>query len=465
MILNGDGKTNIIKEDSLLHIDKYENAYTLMLCNPPFGKDILERRPSVLARFDLAKDPKTKETLTSKETGILFVEVCLRSARPGQRVAIIVPNGYLGNRSERYTALRKWILRNARVAAVVGFPRFTFKKSGADVSASVLVLEKRKKPIIDPTTDADYPIHFNLLNRVGWDVRNKRADRIYQLSELDGSLILDEDNNPIIDADFDRVLSDLYKSPVTTSFPWITSGLKNKGDDGGWAIYSSEILSDPSVILDPKRHSQKYRAIVSEIKAMDHFRLGDVLEFVNSKFKRKNSELYRYVEIEQIYENFGAYEWEEHRGWNLPGRAKHMASPADIFVAKIWSSVGKWFVAGADAAKNDLLVTSGCYHLRIKPGMARYLADVVNGFSTEMFRIQMRALATGSDGLSVISENDFEEIVLPRLSDKKFKTTLESLISSWTLSGLPLSRLVENHIKAEFPNLDIPQRPSHVAQV
>ena len=242
MILNGDGKTNIVKEDSLLQIQEHENAYTLMLCNPPFGKDIIEKRPAVLSKFALAHDAYTGKLLAGQETGILFVEVCMRSARPEQRIAIIVPNGYLGNRSERYVALRKWILCQARIVAVIGFPRFTFKKSGADVSASVLIMEKRKQPIGNPKATSDYPIHFNLLNRVGWDVRNKRAERIYRVSELDGSLILDDDNEPIIDADFDRVTAELYRSPVIDAFPWVTKGVKNTGVDDGWAIYASEIL-------------------------------------------------------------------------------------------------------------------------------------------------------------------------------------------------------------------------------
>jgi type I restriction enzyme M protein len=465
MILNGDGKTNIVKEDSLLQIEKHENSYTLMLCNPPFGKDIVERRPAVLSKFVLAHSAYSGKILAGQETGILFVEVCMRSARPNQRIAIIVPNGYLGNRSERYVALRKWMLCQARIVAIIGFPRFTFKKSGADVSASVLIMEKRKQAIGNPKSGPDYPIHFNLLNRVGWDVRNKRAERVYQMSDLDGSLILNEDNEPIIDADFDRVAAELYRSPVIDAFPWLTEGVESAGVDDGWAVYSSEILDDPAMILDPKRYCQKYRTVVSGIKSLDHFRLGEVLDFVNSKFKKKTSESYRYVEIDKIYENFGAYEWEDHRGWNLPGRAKLLAKPGDIFVAKIWSSVGKWFIAGADAAKDDLVVTSGCYHLRLKAGKGDFLTDIVYGFSTEMFRVQMRALATGSDGLSVISEDDFGEVILPRVPDKGFRAELDARVSGWTESGLPLARFVEGHLKTKMPTLDVPVRSSHVAQV
>jgi type I restriction enzyme M protein len=233
----------------------------------------------------------------------------VRSARPGQRIAIILPNGYLGNRSDRYHALRRWMLCQTRVIAVVGFPRFTFKKSGADVSASVVVIEKQKKPLSKPADALDYPIHFNLLNKVGWDVRNKRAERVYQVSEVDGSFVLDDDNEPIIDADFDRVLGELYASPVIDAFPWLVKGIKSTGVNDGWCIYASEIFADASLILDPKRHCQKYRNTVAEIKSLQHFRMGDVIDFVSSKFKNNPSNLYRYVEIEQIYENFGAYEW------------------------------------------------------------------------------------------------------------------------------------------------------------
>jgi hypothetical protein len=72
----------------------------------------------------------------AQEAGLLYVETCLPAVVPGGRVGILVPNGYLGNRSERYLGFRRWLVRHARIAAVIGFPRFTFKKSGADVSAS-----------------------------------------------------------------------------------------------------------------------------------------------------------------------------------------------------------------------------------------------------------------------------------------------------------------------------------------
>jgi type I restriction enzyme M protein len=227
----------------------------------------------------------------------------------------------------------------------------------------------------------------------------------------------------------------------------------------------SSIFEDDSLIIDPKRWCPKYRNLLDKIEAVPHFRLGDVLEFVHTKFKKKPSETYRYVEIEKIFESFGSYEWQEFKGWNLAGRAKHVAKPGDIFIAEIWSSVGKWFMAGADAASGDLIVTSGCYHLRVKAGSEALLPDLVFGLSTEMFRVQMRALATGSDGLSVVSERDLTEIMFPRISDPATRKDLQERIGRWTTDGEVLAAIVAEKLKKDYPDLAIAKRPSHVAQV
>ncbi|MCB7130180.1 MAG: N-6 DNA methylase, partial [Candidatus Brocadiales bacterium] len=53
MLLNGDGKTNIVKEDSLANVNKYESKYDAVVCNPPFGQKIVERRQDVLKLYSL----------------------------------------------------------------------------------------------------------------------------------------------------------------------------------------------------------------------------------------------------------------------------------------------------------------------------------------------------------------------------------------------------------------------------
>src|SRR5690606_26268240 len=121
------------------------DQFSVVLCNPPFGTKIVERRDEVLRKFDMGhkwefadgRVRQTEDVRASQQTGILFAELCVKQVRPGGRVGIILPNGYLGNRSAEYVALREWLLRHTRIVTVMAFPRFTFKKSGADVSASV----------------------------------------------------------------------------------------------------------------------------------------------------------------------------------------------------------------------------------------------------------------------------------------------------------------------------------------
>ena len=40
MVLNGDGKTNIKKDDSLKNVDEYKEKYNVVVCNPPFGSKL-----------------------------------------------------------------------------------------------------------------------------------------------------------------------------------------------------------------------------------------------------------------------------------------------------------------------------------------------------------------------------------------------------------------------------------------
>lgn len=471
MILNGDGKSTITKGDSLKEIANHLGKFTAALCNPPFGSRILEKRKEVLSNFEMGvftevgKDGKPLP-LPAQEMGILFVEACLKMVRPGGRIGIILPNGYLGNRSEKYLSFRRWLLRNARVAAVIGFPRFTFKKSGADVSASVLILEKRNKPLATLDGSADHPIHFNLLEKVGWDLQSNRSGRIFKRDASDGSVVLDpQSNEPVLDADFSRVLNDLYTSTVVAAFPWIGDGVIEASVGDSWVIQANQILERDDLCLDPKRWCAKHSRVVESISAIPHFRLGDVIRPVSRRVKRVLSETYRYVEIEKIYESFGAYIGEGYPGWALPDRAKLLANPGDVFIANIWSSAGKWMIAGDEAADGKLVVTTGCTHFETIPGQEHLLPDVVFGLSSEAFRVQMRALSTGSDGLSSVCESDILSVILPRLTSGETKAMIEARLKENQTGHTILQRLVREQLSASAPDVNVPLRASHVAQV
>ena len=80
-------------------------------------------------------------------------------------------------------------------------------------------------------------------------------------------------------------------------------------------------------------------------------------------------------------------------------------------------------MAGGDTG--NLVVTNGCYRFRLLPGREEYLPDLLAGLCTEAYRVQMRGVATGSDGLAEISETDFLDVLLPRLADDSARKELQ----------------------------------------
>lgn len=470
MVLNGDGKTQIKNQDSLNAYTPSAQQFSVVLCNPPFGTRIVEKRYEVLKKFDMGHKwtrdrdgvmSVTEEVLDKQQTGILFAELCVRLAKPGGRVGIILPNGYLGNRTIQYAALREWLLCHTRIVSIVGFPRFTFKKSGADVSASVVVVERRRKPLDRSSDSLDYAFFAGTIESVGWRAGDKKAVPIYLRDQATGVLILDEDNEPVLDADFAAVVSEFLRSPSVDCFTWtiedrnIPTGPQTEGVD------IADVVRFPDLNLDPKRHSSKFKETRKKIEGLKHFSLGDVLEPVPTKRgKIAPEKFYQYVDIELV--RTGEYDCTELRGWQLPDRAKLKAKSMDIFIAHIWSSAGKWFVASTDCDR--LIVSNGCTQLRLKDGKQYYLPDLFVGLCSEAFCVQLRALATGSDGLAEIVDDDMLSIVLPCVLSQPEREQAQRQIDQLLAGETRFSRYARGVIRSTaFPIP--PPRKSHCGLV
>jgi len=476
MLLNGDGKTNIVKEDSLEAIGNYDSKYDIIVCNPPFGTKIVESRQKVLREYALGhvwelKDGFYEETdklLKKQQVGLLFAEACVRQAKPGGRIGIILPNGYLGNRSATYVAFREWLLRNCRVAAICAFPRFTFKASGADVSASITYLEKRRVPLEHSSNDDEYRLNVEVIEKVGWNVGDKRGKPQFLRDAEDGSYIVGEDGELIVDADFKSVLSDIRNSEAANFFLW----LRKHGEaaaGSGWSISVREVLGEPTLCLDPKRHCRKASDLRKCIGALPHFRLGDSFDLMPERTSSQGTPIvsepsasYHYVEIDDI--SLGDYTWTELRGWQLPDRARHFAEPGDIYVGSIWGSVSKWFYAPTDCAR--LVVTNGCHRLRPKPGHEERVVDLVASLCSEAYSTQMRSLARGSDGLAEISSEDAYSVLIPLVTKQAAREDLEPFIERLRDGRARVQSRVRDMIDTgALPIPTPPERPNHTVLV
>ncbi len=434
MVLNNDGKSNITLDDSLVDIADVANSYSVTLCNPPFGVRIQERRFDVLKQFDLGHEwvaakglwSRTASVLPNQQVGILFAELCVRQTLPGGRIGIILPNGYLGNRSKHYMALREWLLRHAKLVAVVACPRFTFKKSGADVSASVVILEKRHKVLKRAKDSEGYRFYAGLVEAVGWNLSGNKAERTFRRNPATGAVLTDSANEPIPDSDFSRVMSEILNSPAAGEFPWLMEGREGASKTKkGWSVSIHEVLERADLCMDAKRWCERAYSVRKQIAAMPHFRIGDVAEVLpESPPPKDKSKSYRYVELEDTSD--GVISPTVRRGWEMPQRARHTATKGDIYVGRIWGSVSRWFVAGGNL--DDFWVSNGFHRLRMKKGKEDLLVDLIAGLNTEAYRIQARSFSTGSDGLAELSDLDLKEIVLPTVTDPDVRTTMQDIV-------------------------------------
>lgn len=131
MMLHGVERPNIEYRDSLSETNKDTEKYTLVLANPPF-KGSLDYE-SVSA--DLLKITKTKKT------ELLFLALFLRTLKKGGRCASIVPDGVLFGSSNAHKSIRKEIVENHHLHAIISMPSGVFKPY-AGVSTAIIIFTK-----------------------------------------------------------------------------------------------------------------------------------------------------------------------------------------------------------------------------------------------------------------------------------------------------------------------------------
>ncbi|MDX9872272.1 MAG: class I SAM-dependent DNA methyltransferase [Clostridia bacterium] len=131
MMTHGITNPHIEYKDSLSDQNTDTGKYTKILTNPPF-KGSLDYD---IVSTDLAKVTKTKKT------ELLFLALFLRMLKNGGRCASIVPDGVLFGSSTAHRDIRREIVENHRLEAIISMPSGVFKPY-AGVSTAVIVFTK-----------------------------------------------------------------------------------------------------------------------------------------------------------------------------------------------------------------------------------------------------------------------------------------------------------------------------------
>ncbi len=178
----------VLTADSLLTPDEWPvevrravipGTHLCLASNPPFGTKITIKDLHVLHRYDLARtwskrsdrwDVKANR-LSPRPPDILFVERNLRLLEPGRgRMALVTPYQILSGPQLGF--VREWVLRNARIRAVIDLPVETFQP-WTGTKTSLLVLERRTEAldVWDPAVDANHHVFMAVADQIGHDRR------------------------------------------------------------------------------------------------------------------------------------------------------------------------------------------------------------------------------------------------------------------------------------------------------
>jgi type I restriction enzyme M protein len=132
MLLHGVENPVITYRDSLSQdFALEEEKYSLILANPPFAGSI---------NIDnAAKD--LLAIVNTKKTELLFMALFLKLLKPGGRAAVIVPDGVLFTGSKAHKQLRKMLVEEQKVEAVISLPVGVFKPY-ASASTAIVIFTK-----------------------------------------------------------------------------------------------------------------------------------------------------------------------------------------------------------------------------------------------------------------------------------------------------------------------------------
>jgi type I restriction enzyme M protein len=249
----------IERADSLRHQSEWstsaaslvrENAHALLASNPPFGSKIKIADKTILARFDLARKwTKRRDgtwTISSsvKPTppDILFVERNIQLAKPGGRVALVLPYQILSGPQLEY--VREWIFRKTKVIAVIDCPSETFQP-WTGTKTSLVLLEKRSRPLETSQESESQSIFMAVGKKIGHDRRGKPV--------LNSEGLIDTDF-PSIGAAFSKFVAGQSKL--------------NEVHKDSFVVTTNDVLSHPELRLNAVSFSKESTDAADRVRAL-----------------------------------------------------------------------------------------------------------------------------------------------------------------------------------------------------
>ncbi len=153
LMMHGISNPQIEQTNTLSMRYKQKSDYDIVLANPPF-------------KGSINKDELSDDfSINTTKTEILFLELMYNILNMGGRCAVIVPQGVLFGNSRAHKNIRKKLLEDCRMDAVISMPSGVFKPY-AGVSTGILIFTKS-----EPTEN----VWFYDMEADGYSLDDKRT--------------------------------------------------------------------------------------------------------------------------------------------------------------------------------------------------------------------------------------------------------------------------------------------------
>jgi type I restriction enzyme M protein len=215
MVMAGDGHANIFHVNSLAYpnwehpaeIEKIQAAigksllemkdieshygndarekFDIIFTNPPFGAKV-KVEPEIARQYFLSKYSDAPE--------VLFIEACYNFLKPGGKVAIVLPDGILGNPNT--LPVREWILDKFKILASVDLAVEAFLPQ-VGVQASLLFLQRKTEVERQLAQDSaeEYEVFMAIAEKLGKD---RRGNPIFVRDEEGAEILFDTETQYVV---------------------------------------------------------------------------------------------------------------------------------------------------------------------------------------------------------------------------------------------------------------------------
>lgn len=184
-------KKSISQSDDKKFPFEYDDArgkFDLIFTNPPFGTKIPINDKEVLEMYDLGRGSN------SEPPEILFIEACFNYLKPGGKMAIVLPDGILGNPNT--LRIREWILDKFQIIASIDLAVEAFLPQ-VGVQASLLFLKKKfeKERQLAKIQAEDYEVFMAIAEKLGKD---RRGNQIFVRDDEGLEILFEEEKKYLI---------------------------------------------------------------------------------------------------------------------------------------------------------------------------------------------------------------------------------------------------------------------------